>query len=426
MAASVVLRETLALAPDIGLETRPGWEAIRRDLYLPVDRRRKVIKNHDRYRAGEEKGATPEALAGLFPFTYEVSPEVEQASYAYYLELAPEYVGSPMLSALLATYAARLGRREQALKLLETGVCRFRPATIHDHGRIRPARLPRARGCGAVHGQHRRLSHDVPLRLHRHPAWPRQPGTMVSSSRSTPERLGEHRGRTAVDPRPRSHPLGAAGRAASQVEGRGLIVLRPRRCSVVKPALVPLPGPLIAPVDGVQVTSCGTASYSSICSTTFGTKTETSCLPVSAIAFPTLRGLIQTSRQRATPIIYANDSFGIFDGDARSIVERARRGQAANLVEAIVPRREDRFVVKPRYSAFDHTPLALILGDLGIERILLAGMSTERCVTQTAIGGRENGFKVSVIASACCTVDLELEEIALAYLERVVGVRIGS
>ena len=33
----------------------------------------------------------------------------------------------------------------------------------------------------------------------------------------------------ALDPRPRSHPLGAAGRAASQVEGRGLIVLRPRR-----------------------------------------------------------------------------------------------------------------------------------------------------------------------------------------------------
>jgi hypothetical protein len=132
MAAAVVLRDTLALAPDIGLETRSGWEAIRRDLYLPLDRRRKVIKNHDRYRAAEEKGATPEALAGLFPFTYEVSPEVEQASYAFYLELAPEYVGSPMLSALLATYAARMGRREHALELLEKGYAAFvlQPFTI--------------------------------------------------------------------------------------------------------------------------------------------------------------------------------------------------------------------------------------------------------------------------------------------------------
>ena len=142
--------------------------------------------------------------------------------------------------------------------------------------------------------------------------------------------------------------------------------------------------------------------------------------------FPDLQALIQTSRERATPIIYANDSSGIFDGDARGVVERAKQGQAGQLVKVIAPRREDRFVVKPRYSAFDHTPLALILDDLGIERILIAGMSTEGCVAQTAIGGREKGFKVTVISSACCTVDLELEEIALAYLERVVGVKVAA
>jgi nicotinamidase-related amidase len=142
--------------------------------------------------------------------------------------------------------------------------------------------------------------------------------------------------------------------------------------------------------------------------------------------FPHLRDLVETARERSTPIIYANDSFGVFSGDANGIVERARHSQAGQLVELIAPRREDRFVVKPRYSAFDHTPLALILDDLGTERILLAGMSTERCVAQTAIGGRENGFKVTVVASACCTVDLELEEIALAYLERVVGVRVTA
>jgi nicotinamidase-related amidase len=140
--------------------------------------------------------------------------------------------------------------------------------------------------------------------------------------------------------------------------------------------------------------------------------------------FPALSQLLQTSRDRTTPIIYANDSSRVFDGDASGIVERARGGPAGPLVQAIAPTREDRFIVKPRYSAFDHTPLALVLEDLGIERIVLAGMSTEGCVAQTAIDARENGFKVTVVASACCTVDLELEEIALAYLERVVGVRV--
>jgi len=125
LAASVVARETVALAPDLGLEPRPAWEAISRGMHVPVDRRTKVIRNHDRYRPGEEKGATPEALAGIFPFTYDATPEVEQASYAFYLDLAAGYVGSPMLSALLPTYAARLGRREEARELLEKGYAAF-------------------------------------------------------------------------------------------------------------------------------------------------------------------------------------------------------------------------------------------------------------------------------------------------------------
>ena len=83
-------------------------------------------------------------------------------------------------------------------------------------------------------------------------------------------------------------------------------------------------------------------------------------------------------------------------------------------------------MIKPRYSAFDSTPLALILRELGIERIVLAGMTTEGCVAQTAIAGKEEGYKVTVVPPACATIHPELESIALAYLERVVGVRLAD
>ena len=82
---------------------------------------------------------------------------------------------------------------------------------------------------------------------------------------------------------------------------------------------------------------------------------------------------------------------------------------------------DDRFVVKPRYSGFDHTPLELILRDLDVHRILLAGAATEGCVVQTAIDGRELGFKVTVLADACASPDERLEQVALTYLEEVVG-----
>jgi nicotinamidase-related amidase len=77
--------------------------------------------------------------------------------------------------------------------------------------------------------------------------------------------------------------------------------------------------------------------------------------------------------------------------------------------------------VKPRYSAFDHTPLDLILRELEIERILLAGAATEMCVVQTAIDAKEEGLKVSILADACATTDERMERLAFEYAEKIVG-----
>jgi len=127
------------------------------------------------------------------------------------------------------------------------------------------------------------------------------------------------------------------------------------------------------------------------------------------------------ARADGLTVVYANDSFGDWSGDGPALVRRALEGRGSELVQAIAPDEDDRFVVKPRYSAFDHTPLALILHELEIERLLVGGMSTEGCVAQTTIDARERGFKVSVLAEACATVDERVEQVALEYLEQVVG-----
>jgi nicotinamidase-related amidase len=105
-------------------------------------------------------------------------------------------------------------------------------------------------------------------------------------------------------------------------------------------------------------------------------------------------------------------------------VRNAVEGEAAELVEAIAPREGDRFVIKPRYSAFDHTPLVLLLRELEIERILLAGAATEMCVVQNAIDAKAEGPKVSILADACATTDARIERLALEYAETIVGARI--
>jgi nicotinamidase-related amidase len=130
---------------------------------------------------------------------------------------------------------------------------------------------------------------------------------------------------------------------------------------------------------------------------------------------------LDRARGDGVPVVYANDNFGIWDGDAPRLVRSALEGRGGELVEAIAPRDGETFVVKPRYSAFDHTPLELILRELEVERLLVGGLSTEGCVAQTTIDARELGFKVSVLANACATTDERVEQVALEYLETVAG-----
>jgi hypothetical protein len=104
---------------------------------LPIDRSN-VILDHDGYTRREEKASTPAALAGLFPLGYPVSEKVERATLRFYLDLADDYVGSPMLSALLGAWAARLGDRQLSSRLFEEGYAKFaseRFNVVHEYRR---------------------------------------------------------------------------------------------------------------------------------------------------------------------------------------------------------------------------------------------------------------------------------------------------
>jgi nicotinamidase-related amidase len=133
---------------------------------------------------------------------------------------------------------------------------------------------------------------------------------------------------------------------------------------------------------------------------------------------------VQAARDGGVPVVYAQDNRGIWDGDGRRLVREALDGPGGDLLQALAPAEGESLVVKPRYSAFDKTPLELVLRDLDAERLLLAGAATEGCVAQTAIDARELGFKVTVLADACATVDERNEQVALDYLENVVGAMI--
>jgi protein-glucosylgalactosylhydroxylysine glucosidase len=127
MAAAVVLREAAAAARRLGMPGGLAWERLADRMFIPVDDATNVILNHEGYvyRDGDVAAATPEALAGLFPFTYDPGPVREQATLRFYLERVGAYVGYPMLSAPLGAWAARLGDRDLSARLFEEGYADF-------------------------------------------------------------------------------------------------------------------------------------------------------------------------------------------------------------------------------------------------------------------------------------------------------------
>jgi nicotinamidase-related amidase len=133
---------------------------------------------------------------------------------------------------------------------------------------------------------------------------------------------------------------------------------------------------------------------------------------------------LDDSRASGRPIVYVNDANGKWDGNAPAHVEAALAAKGGDVVERLAPCADDLFLFKPRYSAFDQTPLALVLEEFEVGRVLIAGAATEGCVLQTGIAAREHRLEATVLANACATVEAELETVALEYARRVAGIRV--
>ena len=125
MGASVVLQDAIACARHLGHTAPQLWSDIACNLVLPLDPRSHAVRSHDGHRVNEKVGATPGPLGGIYLFGYKVDEEVERATLKFYLDIADQYIGTPMFSSLYGAWAARLGDRALSARLFEEGFADF-------------------------------------------------------------------------------------------------------------------------------------------------------------------------------------------------------------------------------------------------------------------------------------------------------------
>jgi len=87
------------------------------------------------------------------------------------------------------------------------------------------------------------------------------------------------------------------------------------------------------------------------------------------------------------------------------------------IVDALAPRREDVVLDKVTMSAFESTPLALLLRDVGLCSFLIAGIALEVGIEPTARHGADLGFIPVVVQDACGFGNAEAAQRSLAALK---------
>jgi nicotinamidase-related amidase len=114
---------------------------------------------------------------------------------------------------------------------------------------------------------------------------------------------------------------------------------------------------------------------------------------------PNLQKLLEESRKRQFPIIFACDSFlkddFIFKG--RMKVHSLRGTKGAEVVDDLKPEPIDIILPKRRFSAFFKTDLDQTLRVLGVDTIVVTGITTEVCVLMTVMDGLSHDFSAILL-----------------------------
>lgn len=129
--------------------------------------------------------------------------------------------------------------------------------------------------------------------------------------------------------------------------------------------------------------------------------------------------------ERRLPVIYVNDNFGEWRSDRSKLVESALKG-CNDIVELLLPREDDFFVIKPQFSGFYATNLPVLLPKLGVTRLVLTGIATDICVLFTAADAHMRDYALWVPSNAVAAQNAERARWALNIMSETMDAETAS
>ncbi len=146
------------------------------------------------------------------------------------------------------------------------------------------------------------------------------------------------------------------------------------------------------------------------------------------IVIPTTQRLLAHFRQNQQPVFFARIACLTGDGSDRSLSQR-RPGfnnllmpaweHSSQIIPEVAPQEGEIVVCKTTDSALTGTNLRLILANMGVHHVVIAGIFTDQCVSCTVRSLADESFNVVVIEEACAAGTDELHQKELEILNHI-------
>lgn len=162
------------------------------------------------------------------------------------------------------------------------------------------------------------------------------------------------------------------------------------------------------------------------------------CISGAAETVPACTKAICTARSIGVPVffvkrIYRADGSDVeltryesWKAGGRAMMPGSTGFNSAEAPDGLKPIPGDYTIIKPRWSAFFHTELDLILRRLDIKTVILAGTTTPNCVRTTAYDANSLEYNVIILEDCCSSQTREIQKANIEDLQRMGAVIMNS
>ena len=143
---------------------------------------------------------------------------------------------------------------------------------------------------------------------------------------------------------------------------------------------------------------------------------------------PNTRRLIDACRARGVEVIFARIACQKQDGRDRSLSQKKpgfnylllpKDTPGGQIVPELTPEPDDIVMLKTTDSALTGTNLRLILRNMEIRDVVVAGIFTDQCVSSTVRSLADESFGVVVVDDCCAAATMELHDAELRIINMI-------